>query len=66
MLRDALNRAHAIQAQIDALYEELDAVLAPVCANASTMSYEDLAALINELPRGFHRSELRVILNNMD
>lgn len=63
-LAESIAAAHEVQAKIDALYAEIDILLDPVLANAATMTPNELVELIDVLPRGFHRTELRTILNN--
>ena len=51
-----------IQEEIEKKYEEMDSILNPICMNiANTGNSKDVDALIQLLPQGFHRSEMRVL-----
>ena len=52
-----------LQKKIDALHEQIDVLLAPVMKVAVTAPAAQLEKLIQLLPSGFHRSELRTLLN---
>lgn len=59
----ALDRAHEIQKQVDALYAEQDALLDPIYAAAIARNdVAELQQLCHRLPRGLHRTELRTHL----
>jgi hypothetical protein len=63
----ALDRAHEIQKQVDALYAEQDALLDPIYAAAIARNdLAELQQLYHRLPRGLHRTELRTYLINLD
>lgn len=53
-----------LQRRIDNLNEEIDALLEPLVNSiAATNDIVQITELIHQLPSGFHRSELRTIVN---
>lgn len=57
-------RARQIEKEISQLQEVQDRLLNPICEKVTEFSkIEDVRVLISKLPSGFHRSELRVLLN---
>ena len=57
-----LLRAKEIEAEIMRLHDEQDKLLEPMCKEVMGKSYAEIQAFIDELPAGFHRSELRTYL----
>lgn len=60
---NALARAKEIEAHVRSLMEEQDALLDPIIKDAENKSDEEIETLISEFPSGYHRTELRAILN---
>jgi glucan phosphorylase len=61
-----LNKAQDLQKQIDQLNKEIDDLLVPIVKE--TVKDNDIPAmqeLLEELPPGFHKTELRVIIWNI-
>lgn len=57
---DAIARAVDLQRRIDALYEEQDKLLTPICVAAMKADNPNLTMrLVHQMPRGYHRTELR-------
>jgi hypothetical protein len=56
----------AKQAQIDEIYAEIDVILDPLCREVMARGdVQEIEALLNQLPAGFHRTELRTYLNKV-
>lgn len=62
-MQESLAKAKAIQLQIDALNLQLDEILAPIAKQAVNLSPSDLLLVLERLPDGFYRTELRTIYN---
>jgi len=58
-----IEKARNIELQISSLYEQIDVLLAPICRKAHKLNNIELIDLIQSMPDGFYRTELRVILN---
>lgn len=63
-LQDKIKAVHAKYAQINALHAEIDEMLDPLCRKVMERgNVYEIETLINQLPTGFHRTELRTYLN---
>jgi hypothetical protein len=61
---EAIARAESKILQAERLMEEADNILEPIVkAVVATDSIEEMSALERVLPRGFYKSELRVIIS---
>lgn len=62
----AIAKAHELEKQIDGLVKEQHRLLDPICKEAVDSKDEDkIKALIEKLPPGYHRTELRVFLKTI-
>lgn len=65
---DPINKATALQDQIDRIYTEIDLLLDPIYKEviakerAGEMNRDQLVEVMNAFPPGLHRSELRTYL----
>lgn len=55
-------QSHELTSKINELHENIDTLLMPIIERSNEMSADELQTLIQLLPHGFHRSELRSIL----
>ncbi len=62
----SLKQASLIQKEIERLEQKIDKILDPIVISAIARNdRSEITNLIEQLPRGFHRSELRTYLNMM-
>lgn len=58
-----LHQARVIEAEIASLQQKQDDLLDPLMVGLDKLSDAELAALRDELPKGFHRTELQTMIN---
>lgn len=58
-----LHQARVIEAELAALQQKQDDLLAPLMVGLDKLSDAELVALLDELPKGFHRTELQTMIN---
>ena len=58
-----IEEARRIAAQADELEEQINDLLDPIAKRVSSLTDEEILAVVNILPRGFYRSELRTLVN---
>lgn len=63
--KENIDKAKQIQKKIDLLYQDIDTLIYPIVQKHNNASIGVLNALVDILPSGFHRSELRVLISTL-
>jgi hypothetical protein len=65
--QETIKRANDLLAQVEKLQDEIDTLLSPIADYAAQSEDPiEIARVMDILPRGFHRSELRTLLRYME
>lgn len=60
--KNNLKLARKLSSKVDELHQRIDSLLDPIVNKAIAEGPDACNALLNELPQGFHRTELRAFL----
>lgn len=63
-LESALRRGWQLEEKFDQICDQQNQALDHVLEYAQTVSIDELAALLEKMPPGFHRSEMRYLLRS--